>query len=356
MASVRRLPIPRSAVIAVAVIAVAAAGWSGWWWLAGTLLRSSLDAWIAAEREQGGEVRIGSLELGGFPLRLRATVTDLAITRRDGSAWHGPEVVIEAPLWAVNALRVRLGGRQEVRFPLGLEPALAQADGGDGSVRLGGGSGFTEAHVALTGVSLRPSSADGRTVTAARLDVTASLPARAVTEHTETGLMVMLAADKVLLPLAEEVPLGPAIESLALTARVLGAPPRVDAAGLAGWSQDGGTVELDTASLHWGALALGAEGTLALDRELQPIGALTAEITGFAPAIDTLVATGWVKAKQGQTAKAVLAGLSPRKIGEPPPANPTAKLPISLHDRFVHLGPFRLLPLPRVEWQRPAAG
>jgi hypothetical protein len=68
------------------------------------------------------------------------------------------------------------------------------------------------------------------------------------------------------------------------------------------------------------------------------------------------VAAGWIKAKAGQTVSAVLTGLVERPEGAPPPPNPTARIPISLHDRFVHIGPFRLAPLPPVVWQRPAAG
>jgi hypothetical protein len=223
---------------------------------------------------------------------------------------------------------------------------------------LGGASGFTEARLALNGLSLRLAEEEATPATAARLELTASVPSRAVTSHTETGLMVSFSADRLHMPLAKDLPLGPTVESVALTARVQGAPPRIEQAALAAWSRDGGTLELDTAAVHWGALALGTEGTLALDRDLQPMGALTAELTGFAAAIDTLVATGWVKAKQGQTAKTVLAGLSPRKPGELPAsaATATVKLPISLHDRFVHLGPFRLVPLPAVIWQKSAAG
>ena len=338
----------RPLAIGAATAVALAAGWAGWWTVAGHILRGSLDAWAVAERNQGGTVGIGSLELSGFPLTVRATITDIAVSRRDGTAWTGPSLVVEAPLWAPASLRFRLGGRHGLRLPEGYEASSASAGSGEGSIRLGGAAGFTEAHVALKEVRLVPAAGDAAPATAARLDLTVSAPGRAVSSHTETGLMVTLAADRLDVPLAGSLPLGPAIESLSLTARVLGAPPRIEPASLAAWSHDGGTVELDTASLRWGPLAL--------DRDLQPMGALTAEITGFAQAIDTLVAAGWVKPKQGQTAKAVLIGLSPRREGEPLAANPTAKLPISLHDRYVHLGPFRLAPLPAVIWAAPAAG
>lgn len=355
----RTLSLPatlRPVVLAAAIAVAATAAWAGWWAAAGQILQGSLESWAAAERGQGGTVGFGGLVLDGFPLTVRATLTDVAITRRDGLVWTGSGVVIEAPLWAVGNPRLRLTGRQDVRLPEGYQASRASVGGGEGSIRLGGAAGFTEAQLTVTEVRLFPATGDGAPATAARLEVTAGAPSHAVTEHTDAGLSVTLAADTLQVPVAGSLPLGPAIQSVSLSARVMGAPPRIEPAALAAWSRDGGTVELDKAAVRWGSLTLGAEGTLALDRDLQPVGALTAQVAGFVQAIDTLVAAGWVKPKQGQTAKAVLGGLSPRREGEPAPANPTAKLPISLHDRFVHLGPFRLAPLPMVVWGPAAAG
>lgn len=335
---------------------IAAAALFGWWALATQFLRASLEVFASAERGQGSEVRWESLTVDGFPLRARATVTGISVVRRDGSAWSGAGVTVEAPLWAVQKLAFRLSGRHQLRLPPGWQAATATAEGGDGAVRLGGDAGFTEARLALTDVQVQPARTDAAPATLARLEATVGAPGTAPTQHTDLGLMVSVDASKVHLPLAGALPLGPSLESLSVSARVMGAPPRLTPAALAVWSRDGGTVELDTASLHWGPLALGAEGTLTLDRDLQPQCALTTEITGFGAAIDTLVAAGWVKPNQGQTAKAVLTGLTPRREGEPPPANPTAKLPISIQHRFVHVGPFRLVPLPTVVWGDPPAG
>ncbi len=350
----RGIRISRPGLIGAVVLAVFAAAWAGWWWLASTLLDRSLTAWVAAERAQGSEIRFAGPRVDGFPLRIHATFTDVAITRPDGLAWHGPTLNVEAPLWQVNAVHVWLVGHQEIRLPAGLEPAVASVDGAEGWLTLGGAEGFTDAQLILSNLGL-PSA------TAARVELSANAPATAVTDHTETGLIATVAAEQIQLATVPTLSLGPAIESLAVTARVLGAPPRLEPEALSAWSRDGGTVELDTATLHWGPLALGAEGTLALDRDLQPItagpsGALTVEIAGFNEAIDGLVASGWVKPKNAQTAKAVLTSLVQRPDGAPLPVNPTAKISISLRDRFVHVGPFRLAPLPPILWQRPAAG
>ena len=92
------------------------------------------------------------------------------------------------------------------------------------------------------------------------------------------------------------------------------------------------------------ALTLESTGALELDRDLQPAGTLTTDIGGVGPAVEALAAAGWIRAKDAHTIKAVLTGLSPRGAGG------KARLPVSLHDRFVHIGPFRLMALPALVW------
>ncbi len=331
------------------LVVVLVAAWAAWWWLSGTLFRQFLDSFVAAERARGTEIHFTGPRLGGFPLGVHATFTDVAFSRPDGLSWQAPEVDVGVPLWQPGALHLRVVGHQELRLPAGQQPAAVTADGAEGRLILGGAQGFTEARLVLSGLGLPQA-------TAVRVKLGFDAPAAAVTAHTDAGLVVTVTAEGIQAPAAGSLSLGPAIESLAVTARVMGAPPRLDPDSLSAWSRNGGTLELDTASLHWGPLALGAEGSLSLDQELQPVGSITAEVAGFKPAIEALVAAGWIKAKAGQTVSAVLTGLVERPEGAPPPPNPTARIPISLHDRFVHIGPFRLAPLPPVVWQRPAAG
>jgi hypothetical protein len=347
-------PIWLLAVLPVAVVA----GWAGWWYLESTILQRALDSWVATERAQGSEIHFVGPRVGGFPWRLRAIFTDVTITRPDGLAWQGQGLKVDARLWRIHAMHLRLLGHQDVRLPARLMPPVAASavasetitvDGAEGWLTLGGAQGFTEARLVLSDLGL-PSA------TVARLDVGASAPAVAVTADTDVGLSVSVTADGIRVPGAVAPSLGPAIESATVIARVMGAPPRLEPDALLAWSREGGTLALETASLHWGPLVLGAEGTLGLDRNLQPIGALTAEVTGFEQAIDGLVDAGWLKPKNALTAKAALAGLVPAPQDGRPPASSTVKVPLSLHDRFVHIGPFRLVPLPPLVWPRPAAG
>jgi hypothetical protein len=334
----------RRGLILLGLITLVAAGWVYLWFLASHTLKNTLDSWVVAERAQGSELHFTGPQISGFPLRVRATIGDVTVSRPDGLVWHGPEVSLDMPLWRVKTPHVQLVGHQDGRLPAALGGMAISVDGADAWLTLGGIQGFTEARIVLSGLGLEP-------VTVKRIELSASVPAAVVSSHAETGLMVTVAADGVHVLEAGSAALGTLIESLSATARVTGAPPRLEHESLSAWSREGGTLELDTANLRWGALTLGAEGSLGLDQSLQPAGTLVAEVEGFDVAVDELAAAGWIKPKNVKTTKAVLAGLTQKTEGGVPSDNPIAKIPLSLHDRFVHVGPFRLMPLPPVVWR-----
>ena len=55
------------------------------------------------------------------------------------------------------------------------------------------------------------------------------------------------------------------------------------------WRDAGGTVEIHSFHILWGPLGIDSAGTVALDGEMRPIGALTADITGYGDVIDALI-------------------------------------------------------------------
>ncbi|MEI8393665.1 MAG: DUF2125 domain-containing protein [Rhodospirillaceae bacterium] len=344
MSKFRIPPIPRNRLLAGLALSLAIGGWGLWWWMAGQILQQSIGAQFDQERRHGATVSLGEMSLSGFPFRVRCTVTDFAISRRDGSGWKGPGLTIEAPLWRVNLLSFGLLGRHEVRLPAetGFVPLII--GGGEGSVTLGGASGFTEARLNLSDIAASPPNEER----AARLALFITAPVRLPATRTETAFTVVLSLDKMHVPLAGELPFGADIESLRLNTKLLGsAPANIDGASLAAWTREGGSLSLDSGSrLRWGPLGLDVTGPLGLDRDLRPVGTLAAEMSGYGRAIDLLAKTGWIKDKQGQTAKAVLNAMALRTEGGKLPAEPVVRLPVVMHGGYLHFGPFRLFQLP----------
>lgn len=61
------------------VIVLAALAWCTWWFVASLGLRSSVSGWLNARSAEGWQAEVSDVEGGGFPLSLRAGLTDLAL-------------------------------------------------------------------------------------------------------------------------------------------------------------------------------------------------------------------------------------------------------------------------------------
>ncbi|HVJ42476.1 MAG TPA: DUF2125 domain-containing protein [Dongiaceae bacterium] len=128
-------------------------------------------------------------------------------------------------------------------------------------------------------------------------------------------------------------------------------PPGVelphDLAGfLAHWRDAGGVLDLSKFDFAQGPLSLTGNGTLALDANLQPIGAGKITATGLGDLIDLLAARGAMHRKDAGIAKAVINGM------EKPGANgrPEVTIGLSIQDSVVSFGFARLFKLPPVIW------
>ena len=86
---------------------------------------------------------------------------------------------------------------------------------------------------------------------------------------------------------------------------------------------------------------------MALDRALQPIAALSADIAGYGLLIDTLAARGAIGQGSARTVKfaldvvALAGGNAGRRI----------TVPVTVQDGRLSLGPVPVLRLPRIAWR-----
>ncbi|MBI1273469.1 MAG: DUF2125 domain-containing protein [Alphaproteobacteria bacterium] len=159
------------------------------------------------------------------------------------------------------------------------------------------------------------------------------------------GLRLELAATALTFP-GGGIP-GGAIERLALALHFTGGLPRGAAAELGAWRDNGGTIEIESIALERGALRLLADGTIALDRNLQPEGALGSKITGFQEAVDDLVAGGTMDRTLGGVVKGALLLFSKpdKETGMQ-----TVDAPITVQNRSLYIGPIAVLKLPELQW------
>lgn len=329
-------------ILALSVVLLAV-GYALWWWQAARAVEQGVLAWIGEQRANGALAEHGGLSVGGFPFTLRAVLEQPHLATR-GAEWRGARLIAEAAPWNPTQVALTLPGEQRLTLAQPDQPPLdlTARGGGTGRVvwRLSGGV----EHARLSFADLTAQAA-GLPLPIAALEVEAIQPGQPPAAHTDTGLTVTLTATGLTLPETAPASLGREVARAELSARVMGRPPRVEPAGLSAWSRDGGTVELDRLALDWGPLALAMNGTLALDGELQPQAALTAEIRGGNAVLDAMKPT--LRPNEAALARTVLTMLS-RPTG--PSGEPVITAPVTVQNRALFLGPLKIASVPRVAW------
>ena len=113
------------------------------------------------------------------------------------------------------------------------------------------------------------------------------------------------------------------------------------------WRDAGGTIELDNLQVKWGELGSTASGTIALDRELQPIGGFSGAIQGYDQILAALVQSGRMRAAEAGLARLALAMLA--KAG--PDGKPAITTAFTIQNGQMFLGPAKLGKAPRIAWE-----
>ncbi len=326
------------------------------WFVIADRLRNGIDRWVADRRADGWTAEHGDIAISGFPLTWRARVMKPRLVqskRRPHFLWSGPSFDMTWVPWQTRDIDFRTTGTH--RLGLGsTEEALAipltmtQASGRLSFAPSGG----------LSTVAFRIDEAsfparDGETVKVSRItnrfDSNSSgdnIPADEL--RLKPAFRIDTTLSGLVLPAASKPALGQTVDTIELRGTLLGELPPGNLREVASrWRDGGGTLEIERIDLRWSALQVIADGTMALDRTLQPVGALTARITGYDQTMDRLVAARIVRPGEALLAKFALGALA-RDPGNGGP--PELKASVSIQDGWIYLGPVKLLPAPRVSW------
>ncbi|MGO8921065.1 MAG: DUF2125 domain-containing protein [Stellaceae bacterium] len=325
------------------VSAALCAGYTGYWVFLAHRLQAEIGPWAEAERARGTAVGWDSLAVEGFPL-----VIGLRFTQATASGEKPLPFTAAAPLLLAET-RLWDGRHWRVSVPDGARAALPGAAGEFGAASVDGTVGLDRAGGAAIDLAARALAgsgiAAGTGIATAELQLT--LPDRAPAGHLDTAFAASLRLAHVSLPVTLPS-FGKDIETLTLAVTLKGAlPPGKLRDAVAAWRQDGGTIELTDGSLRWGALEASANGTLALDDQLQPVGALTATIENHNAIIDAAVAGGTLRAGDANLVKLLL-GLMAKPGAD---GRKQLTLPVSLQNDRLYLGPAQIAALPRITWE-----
>ncbi len=338
----------------ILIVAALAAGlYTAYWFVAAGRIRAAVMDWAEARRVAGYTVGWDRLGIEGFPLAFRVRIDAPVLgDNRAQPGWEarGAQLVGEAKPWALKVWRLDgpQGGRVAVQ-PGPARPAIvAEAASLAGTVAPARPSDPVPDALAV--------SLDGGAVTitadlmvrADRMHASALLPAHDAASHRDVWAAGALRFEKLALPTPVR-PLGAVIDTvdarLAVKGAVPGGRPLRDA--LAAWRDAGGTAEVEALRFAWGPAMAYANGTLALDAAMQPVGALTAIIEGYGDVVDALVASGGLKPGDAQLAKLALGLLA--KPG--PSGRSQLSVPVTLQEGQVYMGPAKLGGLPHFSWE-----
>jgi len=336
------------------LLAVAAADTAVWYFTVRTM-RAGLEEWVAARRGDGWQVSAASPEAGGWPVAATLTLADFEINGGaadvpGGVSWHADRVTLRLTPRDPRHLRIEAGGVQRLR--VSDVPAIAYGAGelhllvplrGDPSEQV----------LELRGRNLRAHVAAG---TVTDLTTVASLVARIAVHpaagRDEAAVSLAATADEIGLPSHEDWALGQRVRSLSVDGAIDGPLPVATSvtARATEWRDAGGSTRVQRVALHWGALDLTAHASLSLDHQLQPAGAATADVSGYAPTLDVLARHGAISDSAAVAAKAMLSLLA----ATPADGGPSqVEVPLTLHGGTLSMHDIPLLRLPHLDWPAP---
>ena len=322
---------------------LAVAGYTGYWLYIAHRLPDTIAGWAQARAAEGYDLRWDSLAVSGFPVSFRVTATGVEFAGARPLPFEAGTGVLIAEAQPWNLWRWHATAPQVSRVEGPREGDAISAAMLDATVAIGRDKATS---VAVTTHRIAGSGA-ASLLSVASADAQIVLPARPPADHRQESARVALQLSGIGLPKA--VPsLGATVDKVTLTAVLKGAIPAGKLRdALTAWRDDGGTIELEQGTLDWGKLAVSANGTLAVDGTLQPMGAVTATIEHHDAVIDAAVAGGTMRAQDANLAK-ILLGLMAKPDAD---GNKQLNLPVTLQNRRLYLGPAQLAVLPMITWE-----
>ena len=294
------------AAFAAGAIAIAVAGYTGYWFIAAGEIGDRIDDWAEKQRSQGLEIETGGTQVAGFPFRFEVTLRELQIhDTRNGWRWAASSLRAEASAWDFSEVTVFPDRRNSVQVLLeGGEWRDIDVEIDDGRlvVRLDDDRRFREIMLDLQGLEIAGVWLQG----AAQVG---SLHANGVAIDDdgsgEEVLKTSIAVRDAVLPSDLAEGLGETLDFLDIDASVVGSIPseRGTNEAITAWRDAGGTLELTGLRLRWGPLGIETSGTIALDGAMRPIAALTADIIGYGDVIDALIMSNLIPLGEGFIAK-----------------------------------------------------
>ncbi len=329
------------------------AGLTGLWFAGAAMVRDQIAEVGRNLAGEGGTFAADTLSITGFPFRFEADLGGIVVTGRDARGmweWRARRAAVRMAPWVSRDVTFDLAGTHSLRFHAGRAPfnLEIEAAAAPGEVKAGNGADVP-ALVTLSTTGLRAREVTtGSTLAAETGKLQLFGYAGRRTGNTEPAAGMLLELAGVDLPDNVGKYLGPKITRLTAEAQVLSdLPVPVSRQTLARWREAGGSVEVRNLAFEWGPMTVDGSGTLTLDAGLQPEASFAARMTGFEEAADALVAAGVIRPQEAQSVKLLLSLMARRSA---PGQAAEIRVPITIQERAIFVGPARLMRVPPIRW------
>ena len=351
-------------LISTFVIGFIAVIYTIFWHSVAIYLKNAIEDWRDERAEQGVVASYGKIKITGFPINFHIGINDPQLQIPYGNSenqrfekdkkwiWQGQRVVAEVRPWNFNNIKLDLSGSNRLslkdkgtlyefvskaklinidaemfqrnwprKFKIRVEEIkiLEKVSGVETSIK----SAFFSTQVLLRGKTER--------------SVAKKIPNR----------VLQIKLNGVYLPKAFKLPLDNYINEISAKLKIIeNISPVLSLQNLKKWRDAGGIIDIDSFEGISGGLKTHAAGTLALDENLQPLLAMSANLEGIIPLIDRLKRSGFIRSKTALLAKVIFGGISKRSAN----GKRSVSLPLTIQDRKLSIGPVSLMALPFINW------
>ena len=341
----------RIIIVLMGALLVAGGAYTVYWYSAAAELRAGIDRWAQDRRAAGWTVDLGDPDITGFPRRLEAFFQTPQISGPDSRwRWVAPNIRAAAAPWLPGEIAVSTPGIHVVTLRSG--DVWAELDRAEADIVIENAV-MKNIVARLAGVRIRLPGGERLVAESAVMRLLGSAPVTPSidvgkntprSDPSDMGFGVALDVRKIVLPDQWRAVLGRNIGKIALDAVIAGeialAASLKDT--LTRWRDDGGTVEVAALALDWDVLRLRTNGTFALDKNLQPEGAMVADIRGIEATMERLLAAGVINSRAAFAARIASRALS---FG-----GGSARLPLSVQEQRLFIGPAPVLRIKPIRW------
>jgi hypothetical protein len=323
----------------IALILVAAIGWSGYWYYGTRRLEAALRDGIEALRANGVEVEVASISVSGFPNRFDTTIERPRLTWPSGIGWSAPFLQLFALSYRPNQVIAAFAPTQEVTGPFGT--AIVETERARASALFRTDTAITLDHGNLVADDVRIAIGD-RTVETVQVLAATRIPEGASPERQNIGLTL----DDLDLPATLADRLGGTararIDGATLDATLTLSEP-VTVAALETGRLAIERIEIARLDVDWGKMGLGASGAIDVTADGSLDGKLDLAVTNWKRALEIAAAVGRLPEthrrmiEQGAAALTTLSGREDRLT-----------VPLAFRAGQIWLGPVPIGAAPRL--------